>query len=377
MTVAGYGYATPSYGYLKPPRTPRPGVTPGRSLAMAAAGRPGGGDPFGLLTDTTSSAHLMGTAPIAPARAPAAAPPVSKAAVDAAGGLSAVLGLGGLGPGVVLPGGVTGTAPKPANAYDINTDPALQQANALIGLNDEQATAAALDQKKHLLTDYGDPELAKAVLGASDPTVEAAGQNPFSTRAGLATQRDRTLHDLTEQLNQANLLYSGYRVNQEGQAAHDYQDALAKAAAAAGQGLSGIDANLAGVLAQSNRDRAATINDAYGRHATDPGAAASDSTGGTDTSGLVDTSGAAPAPVDIAQALGLPDQPFVVPGFSTDASGAVIPPSGSGAGAPAAEPGTGNTSGAGSLLGTGPDISPDNYLALLALARARGRAVPI
>jgi len=268
--MPGYGYTAPSYGYIKPPK--RTYVNAGSALARAAGGggRTSAGDPFGLLTDTTSSAQVArrNATPQTPARTviPGATAP----------------------PATVHPpvsGSQDVTPPVAPNAYDINTDPALQQANALIGLNDQQAQAEALKQKKNLLLEYGDPSLAAAVLGAADPTVAAAGANPFSTRASLQTQRDRNLHDLTEGLNKDNLLYSGYRLTQEDQAAHDFQDALAQAAAGVNSNLGNVDSTLAGLLAQSNRDRAGAIQDAYTRHKDEPGATTTDSGGAASGAG--------------------------------------------------------------------------------------------
>lgn len=134
-------------------------------------------------------------------------------------------------PSTVGHGGVN-TSPTAAgnNVYDINTDPAYQQAQALVGLSNEQAAAAAQKQIKDLLVAYGDPALATQ-LGLGGDIAKAAGGNPNSTTAQLRTQRDRNLKNLEDQLNSANLSYSGYRVSQEKQAAQDYQNALAQAAA--------------------------------------------------------------------------------------------------------------------------------------------------
>lgn len=266
-------------------------------------------DPFGFLSDNSAAAN--------PGRAipPAAAPTPAKPAAPAPSGLGGqslaqVLGLAGFNgmvPGFstdtygrVIPPGSSG--PPTVKAFDVNTDPTFQEANALIGKSDEEASAAALHQRQNTLLSYGDPSLASAVLGASDPNVEAAAQNPTSTLAGLADQRTRNLHDLTEGLNKDNLLYSGYRVTQEGQAAHDYQNALATAAANVNSSLGGIDSSLAGALSANQASRVQALMAAAALHAQDPGAAIDPGSGAGTTpppsadSGVLNTGTAAAEP---------------------------------------------------------------------------------
>ena len=81
--------------------------------------------------------------------------------------------------------GPAGAAPPPVapNVYDITTDPALQAITALTGRSDQDAQAAALKQETGQVLGYGDPTLAASVLGANDPNVQAAAQNPTSTLA--------------------------------------------------------------------------------------------------------------------------------------------------------------------------------------------------
>lgn len=269
-----YGYT----GYYKPPKTPR---TP--SLATAAAGHATGADPFGLLTDTTDSArvarqnatpHTPGTTII---------PSTSSAGVSGNG-------LGGVNVGPHVAPAVT-PHPAPA-AYDINTDPALQLTNALTGLSDEQAKAEALKQKQDELLAYGDPNLITKLLGDSTLATAAAG-NPSSTLAQFGQQRDRNVHDMTEYHNKNNTFYGGARIVDEQQAANDYQNALAQAAAGVNSNLGGIESQLAGVLGQSQQSRLAAMQGAYGRHATDAGA--TDPYTPTDT-GVTDPAASGPDP---------------------------------------------------------------------------------
>jgi hypothetical protein len=129
--MAGYGYTKPSYGYYNP--TGR-GDFPGAStqLATAAAKKPSAYDPFGLSGPQNAGAAPGSAPPISygnpkPAQPAAAAPQQTGAAVNPQGQ------------------GVN-TAPTAPAAYDINTDPALQQIQALTGMNDEQARAQAKKQ---------------------------------------------------------------------------------------------------------------------------------------------------------------------------------------------------------------------------------------
>jgi hypothetical protein len=254
--AAQYGYVTPKVGSYKPATVARPRVP---AISLAAAGRTSAQDPFGLsmygdalapsaAPHSTQTGGLVAPKVVAPAAPATVAPPGSVAGTS----------------------GNTPTVPAGPQPYDINTDPALQQVQAMTGMNDQQAQAAALKQKQDQLLAYGDPTLVSSVLG--DPTIaQAAAANPTSTVAQLNMQRDRNLKTLTEGLNQSNLLYSGYRVNQETQAGQDYQNALAQAAAGVNTNLGGIDAQLAATLGTNQQQNVQALLDAYGRHATDPG----------------------------------------------------------------------------------------------------------
>jgi hypothetical protein len=146
--------------------------------------------------------------------------------------------------------------------YDITTDPALQAITALTGRSDEDAQAQAMNQRQGQLLGYGDANLAQSVLG--DPTIaQAAGANPTSTLAQLGQRRTQNIHDLTEGLNKQNLFYGGYRVTQEQQAAQDYQNAPAQAAAGVNTNLDTIGSNLATTLAQNQAQRIAALHAAY------------------------------------------------------------------------------------------------------------------
>jgi hypothetical protein len=163
--------------------------------------------------------------------------------------------------GQPVQGQAVNTAPT-GGTYDINTDPALQQVEALTGLSDTQAKAEALKERQQLLLQYGDQSLAQSILGANDPTAAAAGKSTTSTLAQLNNQRTQDVKQLSDALNKANLFYGGYRVDQEGQAAQNYQNALAQAAGAVQSALGGIDTNLNSTLNQNAMQRAAAMQQA-------------------------------------------------------------------------------------------------------------------
>jgi hypothetical protein len=272
-----------SYGYMRsyrPPAPPRPPRQPAvfansGALARAAAGH--GTSPFGVGSGTGFGQAPRGTVGgTSRAGYPASRPQqLAQAAPQ------------------LRPGGVVQPQAPPTaagvNAYDLNTDPALAQIKSLVGLSNEQAQSGALHQRQDLLLAYGDPALAAARLGPDDPLVAAAGNNPTSTVHQLGQQRDRNLKQLDDALNDQNLTYSGYRVNQESQAAQDFQNALATAAGQVNSGLGQIDSNLASALGANQQQLVQAISDAAARaqaaaaaSGADPGAAAGGGAG-TDT----------------------------------------------------------------------------------------------
>lgn len=275
-----YGYTS----YYRPPRQ--------TSLAAAASK-----DPYGLAPNNRSGPLGIGSS-----TGFAAPPRPSQPAGYTQAQVSASLAANpnaSHGPymGPTMPAQYTPPPSPPTaaavNSYDLSTDPALKQIQSLAGLSDTQAQAGALQQRQNLLLAYGDPNVAASVLGATDPIVTAAAQNPTSTVHQLAQQRDRNVKTLDDQLEGTpNLGYSGYRITQETQAGQDYQNALAQAAAQLNQNLGSVDSNLASVLSANNEQRVQGINSAADRAAqaaaqtgVDPGALAGAAAGGTDTSG--------------------------------------------------------------------------------------------
>lgn len=250
-TAQPYGYVSPTYGYMKPPKQP--------ALTLAASGRttnPFGGrtstsDPFGLGLNTGSaSAAFQGTTVLGPAKTGQAGsvnvpkPPAAPAYP----------------PTAPVPSQTQTPSAAVVNQYDINTDPALQQIQALTGLSDEQAKAQATQQIRDQLLAFGDPTLAgKTELGGDSLLAQAAAQNPTSTRAQLTQQRDRNVKSLDDALNANNLTYSGYRVSQEQQAAQDFQNALAQAAAGVNSNIGQIQGGLNQALSANEQQRAQAL----------------------------------------------------------------------------------------------------------------------
>lgn len=277
MAAQQFGYQPQRLGFGYSVPTQRQPALSQRTLALAASGRASATDPFGLGTIPQPGHTLLDTG----TAAPKSITPVSPTQ-----------------PGVT-PSSTTaqqpttpgGTPSAGGAGFDINTDPALQGANAFLGMNDQQAQAQALKLKQQLLTGYGDPKLAAALLGQNDPFVEAAGKNPTSTLAQLRGQNERDTTQRTEGYNKANLFYSGARVKGEQQAGEEYQNQLAQAAAAVNGGIAGIEGNLLSALGQSNGQRASALQDAYSRDKLQAGVPAA---GGT-----ADTT-AAPGGFDVA-----------------------------------------------------------------------------
>lgn len=225
-------YPSSGYGFA-PPAPQKPRLSP---LALAAAGA----NPYGFQVAKNNAAGPPSAAPIVKPKTAATTPVVPKPAVTS------------LPP--VNPAAVQPSAPPTSAAFDINTLPSVQATNALTGQSDEQANASALQQKQQLALQYGSADFARA-LGLDDSYATAAAGNPTSTLASLGQQRDRNETSLTEGLNQDNLLYSGYRVTQEQQAAQDYQSALAQAAAAVNGSQSTISNNLDSALGANQQAR--------------------------------------------------------------------------------------------------------------------------
>ena len=153
-------------------------------------------------------------------------------------------------------GGAAGSAPPPA--FDLNADPVLQQVQAQMASSNSQAQAGALSQEEQALLQLGDPALARSILGGSDPMLAAIGNNPESQYSQLGRQYNQQLQQFGETIDPS-LVDSGYRVQQEGNMAQAYQDALAQAAA----GFQNQYQSIRDALAQTEAQNADTLSQAW------------------------------------------------------------------------------------------------------------------
>lgn len=208
---------------------------------------------------------------------------LAKAAAAPAGGTSSV-------PSSTPPSSSTSNnapkpgVPPPAGQYDLNTDPVLNQVQASVAAANSQAQAQALAQQKQALLAYGDPSLAKAMLGAKDPTYLAIlGGDPESQLGQLGRQYGQERRQFETTIDPS-LVDSGYRAEQEGNMAQAYQDALAQAASGIQSQLQGIQGDLGSEEAQQAQAESQAISYAYNRALTQQLALASAS--GTSGSSL-------------------------------------------------------------------------------------------
>lgn len=127
------------------------------------------------------------------------------------------------------PGGLSGGT----GGYDISSDPAVAAARGLSGKIRANARASALAKRKQAAIEYGSAEGLENVegfkadkkgkAGAFAETQAAATNNPFSILKQMQHGYDTGLAQLEEDLNDANLFYSGYRGKQLGEAGQAYQ----------------------------------------------------------------------------------------------------------------------------------------------------------
>ena len=150
-----------------------------------------------------------------------------------------------------------GAAALPA-AFDLNADPVLQQVQAQMASANSQAQAGALSQEEQALLQLGDPALASSILGANDPMLAAIRNNPESQYSQLGRQYHQQLQQFGETIDPS-LVDSGYRVQQEGNMAQAYQDALAQAAS----GFQNQYQSIRDALAQTEAQNADALSQAY------------------------------------------------------------------------------------------------------------------
>src|SRR4051812_28576717 len=122
-------------------------------------------------------------------------------------------------PNTSTAGASTNTTGGGGMPLDFSGDPILAQIRAYNTQNIANAEAAALARRKQAEIGYGyDPNFQYE----DQSTQEAARQNPFSTLAQLLFNHGQRSDALTENLNKANLFYSGERIKQTGLEGRQY-----------------------------------------------------------------------------------------------------------------------------------------------------------
>jgi hypothetical protein len=108
-------------------------------------------------------------------------------------------------------------ANKAPVSTDINvsyeSDPLLARIRALSTQNVANAKTEAEALRKQAIIDSGLVDVGQEI-GVDANTIEAARQNPFSTRATIEREAMERGRALDESLNQGNLFYSGFRAQQ-------------------------------------------------------------------------------------------------------------------------------------------------------------------
>lgn len=141
------------------------------------------------------------------------------------------------------------------SGYSYDADPILNQVQALSTQSEENARANAAKLQQQLAIQYGDKELG-TLYGGPD-TGQAAADNPNSVAAQLAHGYQTSQQSLEDQLNAANLFYSGARIRQLGDLASQYGAQQAGAAGDLRNALAGVDANLSTALSNAAAQRLA------------------------------------------------------------------------------------------------------------------------
>ena len=145
--------------------------------------------------------------------------------------------------------------------YDVNSDPAVAAAQGLAQKIRANAQASALAKRKQAAIEYGDPT---GVEGIDEATGKAARDNPFSVLKNLEHSYDKGKGELEDDLNKANLFYSGYRGQQLGEAARGYLEQRHGAGNAFRGLMSDINDKLADALMQADSYEASAIGGSDG-----------------------------------------------------------------------------------------------------------------
>lgn len=137
-------------------------------------------------------------------------------------------------------GGGGGAAGQTVNPYDYSGDATYQRIHGLNERNTASAEATALERRKQLAIEQGDPSLAPDA-----ETAAAASANPFSVMAHLAKRRAEEPRALTEADNSQNLFYSGAAAKHQSDLVRSLLESETNARSDARSRVSAIDADLA------------------------------------------------------------------------------------------------------------------------------------
>lgn len=159
------------------------------------------------------------------------------------------------------------TASFGGQSVDYGNDPILQQIEAAVQAQVQQAQAAALGAERSNLIRYGSGDLVKSVLGdqADQKTIDAANANEFSTVKELGRWNDRALGGIDSNTNRNNLYFSSTRLRDRALQGEDYTRKGAQTANQLQDVLTGIAQNLLGVRQGAQNQLISAQADAYGR----------------------------------------------------------------------------------------------------------------
>lgn len=158
------------------------------------------------------------------------------------------------------PYGLTSSAPTPnVQPYDFTNDPVFQQANAIVARTEAEAQAAAVARKTALAEQYGDA----SGLGLGHNVENIAKNNQFSVIASQKRGYNEGVTNLENQLNKANLFYSGWRGTQLGKASTQYQQNQYDARSRFQASIQDVDNQLQQALLNAEWQRLSALQGAY------------------------------------------------------------------------------------------------------------------
>lgn len=136
--------------------------------------------------------------------------------------------------------------PSLAISPNFESDPILARINALKGQNVANARSQAAALRKQAIIDSGLDDVGGGI-GLDAGTLQAARENPFSSRRKIQEESIMRGRDLDEGLNQGNLFFSGERVNRLSELAQNTAEANTGLGRTLQELLGGIDAGVMSV----------------------------------------------------------------------------------------------------------------------------------